>query len=301
MKRGIALWGLPEEESIRAVAGELSRRGVPHLVIDQRQSRRSRLDVSGIEVVFARPTNLRKLLLDEGEAPDSLSYRRALGFERDLFAWADMTPIRVINRPSAAASNGSKPYQAELIRHHGFEIPPTLVTTSPAAVREFHQAYGQVIYKSVSSCRSTVSRLRDPVLEALNDVVNCPTQFQAWIPGVDWRVHVIGDAVYACEIRCRADDYRMAHEEGESIEFNLSARLPPVVAMRCHALTRLLGLELAGIDLRRTEADAWYCFEVNPAPAFTWFERNTGQPLTAAVAHLLAGVPRSEAICTRVN
>ena len=301
MKRGVALWGLPEEECIRAVAGELSHRGVPHFVIDQRESGRSRVDVSGVEAVFARPMNIRKLLREAGDIPGSPSYRRALGFERDLFAWADMTPARVINRPSAAASNGSKPFQAELIRHHGFEIPPTLVTTSPAAVREFHQQHGQVIYKSVSSSRSTVSRLDDMTYEVLSDVANCPTQFQAWIPGVDWRVHVIGDVVYACEIRSRADDYRYAHEEGESVEFDSSAPLPPEVASRCQGLARHLGLELAGIDLRRTEADTWYCFEVNPAPAFTYFERATGQPLTAAVAHLLAGAPRSEATCTRVN
>ncbi|HYX61651.1 MAG TPA: hypothetical protein VE888_21875, partial [Streptosporangiaceae bacterium] len=31
----------------------------------------------------------------------------------------------------------------------------------------------------------------------------------------------------------------------------------------------------------------WYCFEVNTAPAFSWFQDHTGQPIADAVAALL--------------
>jgi len=34
-----------------------------------------------------------------------------------------------------------------------------------------------------------------------------------------------------------------------------------------------------------------YCFEVNPCPAFSYFEANTGQPIADAVAKHLAGAP----------
>jgi glutathione synthase/RimK-type ligase-like ATP-grasp enzyme len=48
-----------------------------------------------------------------------------------------------------------------------------------------------------------------------------------------------------------------------------------------------MGLALAGIDLRRTDKGEWFCFEVNPSPAFTYYEEATGQPITDAVARLL--------------
>ena len=49
-----------------------------------------------------------------------------------------------------------------------------------------------------------------------------------------------------------------------------------------------MNLPLAGIDLRRTPQGEWYCFEVNPSPAFTYYEQITGQPISQAVALLLA-------------
>ena len=60
------------------------------------------------------------------------------------------------------------------------------------------------------------------------------------------------------------------------------------MAKRCRSLTQVLGLELAGIDLRQDAAGLWWCFEVNTSPGFIWFEDQTGQPIAQAVASLRA-------------
>lgn len=70
--------------------------------------------------------------------------------------------------------------------------------------------------------------------------------------------------------------------------------MPPEVTLRCFDLAKRLGLPLAGIDLRRTPDGEWYCFEVNPSPGFTYYEWNTGQPIAAAVAGLLAAAALCE-------
>ena len=58
------------------------------------------------------------------------------------------------------ASNGSKPYQAQLIQAAGFRVPRTLVTNDPDTVREFAaELRGEVIYKSASGARSIVRKL----------------------------------------------------------------------------------------------------------------------------------------------
>jgi glutathione synthase/RimK-type ligase-like ATP-grasp enzyme len=120
----------------------------------------------------------------------------------------------------------------------------------------------------------------------IDAITHCPTQFQAYVPGIDWRAHVIGDEVHACRIRCEEDDYRVAGEQGRPVSLE-AARLPPEIADRCRVLSQAMNLPLAGIDLRHDSNDVWHCFEVNPSPAFTFFEQATGQPLTAALAQLL--------------
>ena len=64
-------------------------------------------------------------------------------------------------------------------------------------------------------------------------------------------------------------------------------RLPPAVEERCLRLAAAMRLPLAGIDLRRTPRGEWYCFEVNPSPAFTFYTSHTGQPVAEAIASLL--------------
>jgi glutathione synthase/RimK-type ligase-like ATP-grasp enzyme len=167
------------------------------------------------------------------------------------------------------------------------------VTTDPAAVSRFQARHGRLIYKSVSGVRSIVTRLDDSGGQALADVANCPTQFQEYIPGVDVRVHVAGGRVIATEIASTADDYRYATRAGADLAMR-PADLPPDLAQACRALAQALGLQFAGIDLRHTPQGAWFCFEVNPSPAFTFFEAGAGQPIAAAVAELLLSLDRHD-------
>jgi glutathione synthase/RimK-type ligase-like ATP-grasp enzyme len=99
-------------------------------------------------------------------------------------------------------------------------------------------------------------------------------------------VHVVGDRLFACEIMCAADDYR--YPDVNPIDMR-PFKLPPAIEERCFRVSRLLDLTLTGIDLRRSADDEWYCFEVNPSPAFTYFEQGTGQPIGRAIAQLLTG------------
>jgi len=50
---------------------------------------------------------------------------------------------------------------------------------------------------------------------------------------------------------------------------------------------RALSLALAGIDLKRTPDGAWYCFEANPSPAYSYYQEATGQPIADALVRLL--------------
>jgi glutathione synthase/RimK-type ligase-like ATP-grasp enzyme len=205
-----------------------------------------------------------------------------------LLALAEHAPshIAVVNRPSAMAGNDSKPSQTATIAAGWFAVPPTVVTNDRTVAQSFWDEHADVVYKSTSGVRSIAARLTPAHRARFDRLSTCPTQFQAYVPGVDHRVHVVGDEVFTVRIETRAVDYRYAARESEARTM-AAAVLPADVAQRCIDLSRHLGLRLTGIDLRRTPAGEWYCFEVNTSPAFSWFADHTGLPIAEAVTSLL--------------
>jgi glutathione synthase/RimK-type ligase-like ATP-grasp enzyme len=185
-------------------------------------------------------------------------------------------------------SNFSKPYQSQLIKAQGFAVPETLVTNDPDLVRELWREHKCVIYKSTSSVRSIVRTSGEEDLERLDNILWCPTQFQRFVEGINMRVHTVGKTVYASTIVTDATDYRYAHCQGSSIEM-YGIDLPKELAERCVRLADTLELPLSGIDLKVDARNCAYCLEVNPSPAFSYYEEQTGQPISQALALYLAG------------
>ena len=107
------------------------------------------------------------------------------------------------------------------------------------------------------------------------------------VSGEDVRVHVVGKQVFACAITSEATDYRYAHYHGNAADLS-PIDLPLDVSDRCLLLSQRLRLPFCGIDLRRSPSGQWVCFEVNPMPAYTYFERETGLPISRALIRLLA-------------
>jgi len=300
----ILVWGVPKDGPTAAVLEALERRGAPVFFLDQHQvlDSQAQLSVDGelrgsvrtpagevrfeeITAAYIRPYETGRLPALSAAEPDAV--RRAEAFDQTLLAWCELTHAHVVNRPSAMASNNSKPYQSALIRAQGFAVPETIITTDPAALEAFWSRHRRVIYKSMSGVRSIVRELTPEHRARFADLGTCPTQFQQWIPGSDFRVHVAGEETFGCEIVSSASDYRYPGSDEESPEIRPSA-LPGDLAARCRRLAESLGLALSGIDLRRTPEGEWYCFEVNPSPGFTYYEAAAGQPISAAVAALLS-------------
>jgi glutathione synthase/RimK-type ligase-like ATP-grasp enzyme len=302
----IVLWGLMEDAPLAAVHDHVRRRGAPVIAIDQRRlpSYRfesvlshgalegeiswpnGRVDLKDVTAIYARPYDFTQLPAFQavdcsGEDKDS-----AVRFEDGMLLWCELTEAVVVNRPSAMASNSSKPYQSELIKNCGFLVPDTLITTDPDRVTKFHDEHGQIIYKSISGRRSIVSKVNDFDLARLAELEACPTQFQEFIPGVDYRVHVLGTQVFCCRIVSDADDYRYA--SGTTI---MRCELATGIQERCKVLAKRLGLRFAGIDLRETPDGQWFCFEVNPSPGYTFFDGCSGELTEALAAHLMARNP----------
>jgi glutathione synthase/RimK-type ligase-like ATP-grasp enzyme len=246
------------------------------------------LRLANISAVYVRLMDDR-LLPELSHEPDGSPARRnARAFHDALYRWIEVAPGRIVNRSDPQGSNASKPYQAQLIARYGFNIPETLITNDPDAVIAFQREHETVIYKSMSGVRSIVHAFNESDLERLDYIRWCPVQFQALVPGIDVRVHVVGQEAHATEIISDTLDYRYARRSGGTIGLR-ATELSRGTMEKCVALTRGLGLAFAGIDLKITPAGEIFCFEVNPCPAFSFYEANTGQPIASLLARYLAG------------
>jgi glutathione synthase/RimK-type ligase-like ATP-grasp enzyme len=301
----ILLWGRPEEAPLADAREALARAGAEVVMFDERRALNATLRLSacspdaGELCVDGRRIELQEVcaayfrpygtdsFLDRVELSRRGEVARRVGsVSASLWAWADVTRALVLNRPTLMASNASKPLQARMLAACGFETPVTLVTTDAGAARAFIAAQGEVIYKSISGTRSIVARLDPSKAARLDALACCPVQFQGYVPGVDVRVHVVGDEIFACELRSEADDYRYSGRSGQTTDVT-AIDLPADIAALCRRASAALGLPLCGIDLRRTPDGRWVAFEVNPSPGYTYFASATGAPIARAIAALL--------------
>ena len=300
----IVVVGMPGEDPVRELLDAANRLGIATLVLPESEADswnlrvdcaagavRAWVDQAGgvVDLEAASGVYLRLISPRRHQQPDALSQRRHDAALALICSWAEITRVRVANRPSAMAGNSSKPYQSALIRRLGFAVPETLVTNDPEAVRQFQRRVGRLVYKSASGTRSVVHELTPARAGTLDRVRNLPTQFQQLLRGTNVRVHLIGGRAFACEIVADTLDYR--YREGGPPARMRPVDLPPEVEARCRELSAALNLPLAGIDLLRDADGQWWCFEVNPSPAYSSFSEPTGLPLAEALARWLGGEP----------
>jgi glutathione synthase/RimK-type ligase-like ATP-grasp enzyme len=303
----VLVCGIISESPVKRIINELVHMNVPVIVFYQRQVEytsisykinkgvKGRMDIQeagfnldDIGGVYTRLIDDRVLPELKNETADSPSLKYSFSFHQLLSQWMEVTNATVVNKVSAMQSNGSKPFQAQYIRQSGFHIPETLITTDPENVLSFRRQHKRIIFKSMSGIRSIVREFNDDDVPRLPLIKNCPLQFQQYIDGFHVRAHVIGRRVIATSIHSDATDYRYASSYGKTARLN-AYKLNDDLAERCVTLSRSLGLNFSGIDLKFSPDGKIYCFEVNPSPGYSYYEANTGQQIARTVAEYLSG------------
>lgn len=280
----IVVWGELWDESTAEVYRALIRVGKNPRMIRHADLVNARLLSTASDQAVVWP-NGNQFPLSEVSAVYARPESAAMQIEYELLKWADEANAVVINRPSAALSNASKPRHLREIRAAGMLVPPTLVTTDPDVAAAYVTSRPRVIFKSMSGVRSVVTACTRDTIESMGRVSNCPTMFQEYVEGVDVRCHIVGEDVFCAEVQSDATDYRYG---GEPPRIR-SIKLSPDLAGALVELVRTMSLWIGGADLRMKSSGDWYCFEVNPSPAFTYYTYWTGQPIAAAIAELLSG------------
>jgi hypothetical protein len=301
------------DRHLRAIEAALQRRRAPAALLDtSRFPRRARLAFGyhgrreelcvETSTGLLRAADLRAIWWRRPLpfAPDPAlplgSHRRFAARETaEAFAalWLS-AEVDFVNDPRADEAAGRKGWQLRVARAAGLEVPRTCITNDPAAARAFldEAGGGPVVYKALSATPETwrETRMVGPAERRLLPLLrHAPVIFQEYVPGVDLRVTVVGERIFAAEIDARRarypGDFRVDMERARV----QPVRLPPGVEEGVRALLSAFGLSYAAIDLRRTGAGRHLFLELNPSGQWLFVEERTGLPITEALAERLAG------------
>jgi glutathione synthase/RimK-type ligase-like ATP-grasp enzyme len=104
------------------------------------------------------------------------------------------------------------------------------------------------------------------------------------------RINIIGNQIYACKIK-------YSKEAGNNVDWrtvdtdhlgHISYELPEDLKTKLFSLCRKLNLQFGAVDMAVTPEGKYVFFEINPNGQYLWIEDKTGQPLSEAMANLLA-------------
>lgn len=194
----------------------------------------------------------------------------------------------LVNPPHAASVLQYKPFQLHALRKLGAQVPRTLISNDPSAIRAFHAEVKDVIFKPVMGGAIT-RKLNEETLAELDAVSASPVIFQQRAGGEDLRVMLVGDEIVSSvaivtpeqHLDFRADP---AYSGGDA-QYR-EVQLPQKVQELCRHAARACGLVLAGIDIKH-EGDNWVFLELNSSPIYLDVEFKLGHRITHAIAKYL--------------
>ena len=203
-----------------------------------------------------------------------------------------------INDPELDLIASRKLLQLRVAHQLGFRTPRGCITNDPAQAARFLEEQGgqPTIYKAFAGTETSWREtrvLRGQERELLDAVRLAPVIFQECIPAaVDLRITVVGDQVFATEIRAHDADYQFDFRMVMDRATLAAHELPDDVRALIMALMRRLGLVYGAIDMRVTPDGEYVFLEINPAGQYLFVEVATGQRITEALCDTLIGFDR---------
>jgi glutathione synthase/RimK-type ligase-like ATP-grasp enzyme len=195
----------------------------------------------------------------------------------------------LVNPPHAGTVLQYKPYQLHVLERLGAQVPRTLITNDPEAVRTFYGQVKDVIYKPVTGGAITQT-LNEESLARLELIKAAPVIFQERAPGDDLRVMLVGDEIVSCVAIETPDqhlDFRADPVYSGGAAKYREVTLPEPVQELCRKAARACELRFAGIDIKHVPGtDRWVFLELNSSPIYLDVELKLGHPISKAIAKM---------------
>lgn len=205
-----------------------------------------------------------------------------------------------VSRRDAIRRAELKPYQLVQARKAGLRVPETLVTTDPKAAIAFVEQRGSCIIKPLAPYPPRDHGQPTRILRYDGHLNLEGVRVQAHIfqqliePVAELRIAVIGDQVFAAEVRDVAGD--AARQEGirdfrrsfEKDTFEAVAYdLPFEIAEACVAYLRRMELQSGYIDMVVDKRGRYWFLECNPNGQWAFVDDMTVEKIGRALALLL--------------
>jgi hypothetical protein len=262
------------------------------------------IDLGDIESVWYRRFHAAaKLPADLGDTrPACVGESR-----RHLFGFIAALPCFHLDPIESVRRTDHKELQLRRAQALGLEVPPTLLTNNPDAVRAFYDEHDGDIVTKMQHSFAIYREGRESVvyttpvtaadLEDLSGLRFSPMTFQTRIEKkLELRATVVGEQVFTASIDStrRAETSLDWRRDGVGlIEDWQHFALPSEVEAQLKALVSELGLNYAACDFIVTPDDRLVFLEVNAVGEFFWLQAHPGLPIVEAIADVLLGkVPR---------
>ncbi|WP_264081648.1 ATP-grasp ribosomal peptide maturase [Gandjariella thermophila] len=303
---------------VDAVVCELTERGVPvfradtswfpgQLVLDahfdpavgrwagELRTKYRSVELEAVRSIWYRDPAAFRFPAELTEVERAYAHREArLGFGGVLAAM----PVLWVNHPNRAADAIFKPLQLATAHSCGLNVQPTLVTNSPEALVRFAADQGDVVCKSFGPNTITEGGelkvafthcLRSADLPGMSGAASTATQVQRWVDKThEARVIVIGERMFTITIRTDSAKAKVDwRADFPALRYAL-VDTPPEVAKGLRSYMNALGLAYAAVDFAIDADGQWFFLESNSSGQYGWLEAQTGAPITAALADLLA-------------
>ncbi|NES99760.1 MAG: MvdD family ATP-grasp ribosomal peptide maturase [Sphaerospermopsis sp. SIO1G2] len=197
-----------------------------------------------------------------------------------------------------------KQLQLQVAKQLGLDIPQTLTSNNPEAVRQFASEFPEhgIVTKMLSSFaiygdnKEEMVVFTSPVTE--NDLDNmeglcyCPMTFQENIPkALELRTTIVGHRIFTAAVNSQdlegsTYDWR---KEGRNLSQNWQAyQLPEEIEKKLLQLMAHFGLNYGAIDIIVTPDGRYVFLEINPVGEFFWMEVYPPHfPISSAIAEIL--------------
>jgi glutathione synthase/RimK-type ligase-like ATP-grasp enzyme len=203
---------------------------------------------------------------------------------------------RWIDPPDAVRGAENKLRQLRIASEVGLDVPRTLMTNDPEAVRAFRNEHGSIVAKMLTplsvgmehqpfSVRTSL--VRDEDLAHLDSLRHAPMVFQELVEKeVELRVACVGARAFVGAIDAsRSERGRVDWRSARPDEARWTAgELPVDVVASLRALLRRLRLRQGAVDLIRTPQGRHVFLEINPVGEWGMLERDLGLPIADAIA-----------------
>ncbi|MGD1949190.1 MAG: MvdD family ATP-grasp ribosomal peptide maturase [Leptolyngbyaceae cyanobacterium] len=194
-----------------------------------------------------------------------------------------------------------KSLQLQIAREIGFDIPRTLTTNNPTAVREFAQTCKQGIITKMLTSFAIYDEGEEKVvytnpvseadLEHLEGLQLCPMTFQENIPkALELRITIVGKTVFAAAVDSQKlekshHDWR---RQGLALLHDWQPyTLPADITLKLLTLMERLHLNYGAVDMILTPDKRYVFLEVNPCGEFFWLDLLPELEISEAIAQLL--------------